>query len=58
MRHHQAREADLLIGIVQVLIADEAEELVLDERAAERAAGGIAMQLRNFVVGGIFGSSL
>ena len=37
-RHVEERVADLLVGHVQVLIGDEAEELVLDDGAADRAA--------------------
>ena len=38
-----------------MLVADKTEQLVFDERAAERSACGVAMQLRNFVVGGNIG---
>src|SRR6202034_939585 len=44
-RHGNPRQADLLIGSVQVLIADKAEQLVFLEGSAEGAPGGVAMQL-------------
>ena len=50
-----ARKADLLIGRVDVLIAEEAEELVFDNRAAERTPGHSAMQLGIFFAGGNIG---
>ncbi len=34
-RHRRARSPDLQVGSVGVLVADEAEELVLDKRAAK-----------------------
>jgi hypothetical protein len=43
---------------MQVLIGDEAEELVLDDRAAEGAAGDVAVQLRVLLVRGNVGSFL
>ena len=37
-RDIEERVADLLVGDMQVLVREEAEELVLDDRAAEGAA--------------------
>ena len=34
-----------------MLITEEAEELVLDDGTTERAAGNVAVQLRNLVTG-------
>ena len=47
--HVEERVADLLVGDVQVLIGDEAEELVLDDGTAEGAAEDVAVQLRDSV---------
>ena len=49
--HGHRESADLLVGIVQVLVAEKAEQLVLDERTAESSARGVAVQFRNFLVG-------
>ncbi len=43
------RVADFLVGHVDVLIGEEAEELVLDDGAADTAAENIAVQLRHLV---------
>ncbi len=43
---------------MQVLVGDETEELVLDDGAAEGAAGDIAMQLRVLLVLGMESSFL
>src|SRR5208282_1553326 len=48
---HQTRKADFLIGIVQMLVADESKESVLDQRATDFTAQQFAMQLRNLLVG-------
>ncbi len=48
----QAGEADILIGIVNVLVADETEKLVFDERAADSSAGGVTVQFRILVIRG------
>ena len=40
---------------MNVLIGDEAEELVFDDGTAERATGGVAMQAGNFFAVGNVG---
>ncbi len=47
--HDVARAADFLVGVVNVLVAEEAEELIFDDGSAESAAGGVAMLRRNFI---------
>ncbi len=37
---------------MNVLVADKAEKLVLDKGAAQRSAGGVAVQFRHFFIGG------
>ena len=50
LREHNARKPDLLIGIVNVLIADETEKFVFDQRTAQRSSRRVAMQFRDFVI--------
>ena len=38
-----------------MLVGEKAEEFVLDDRAADRAAGGVVMQAGHFVAGGNIG---
>ena len=54
-RHGRAPDADLLVGIVHMLVGEIAEELVLNDRPANSAARRVAMQLRIFLVGGNIG---
>ncbi len=49
-RHVEERVADLGIADVQVLIGQEAEELVFDDGAAHSSAQGVAVQLRILIV--------
>ena len=47
--------ADFGVGDVEVLVAEEEEELVFDDRAADGSAGGVAMELRDLLALGNVG---
>src|SRR5580693_1389705 len=54
-RNGDARAANLGVGFLDVLIGKKTEELVLDERAAQRGTRGVAVKARHFVTGGNVG---
>ena len=43
---------------MNVLVADKAKKLVLDERSAHGSARGVAVQLRHFFIVGMLSSCL
>src|SRR5579871_5181927 len=49
-RHSKPRDADLLIANVNMLVGDEAEELVLDDRPAKSKASVVPMKLRDLLI--------